>query len=271
MFSCERKAEPPIDMQPDTDIPVMEELIMDEGVSTMLENFLGNERTEHEENPREAIVYDALEEGTQVELILKRSPRSGIEERIVYVDWNVKELNFFKCPIIAVEGLGQLRFLETIVFDKCAGLSDYSFLKDLPQLKKLFIVDSSERSTDWSFVEKLSNLEVLYHDGHHQSAISIDLKNNAKLEYLGFTYGYLQSFHSIYNVPNSLKYLNLQGNQIKTLPPNIDDFRHTTVFLGLNPIYKDETIPDNATFDFSPLEEKYRLPLNIPFISEAND
>ena len=44
--------------------------------------------------------------------------------------------------------------------------------------------------------------------------ISVDLINNAQLEYLDFSYNSLKDYPALSNIPKTLKYLNLIGNQI---------------------------------------------------------
>jgi len=273
MVGCEKK-EHPIEIQTDSvSVPAVEKPPAIENSQSAPENFVEPESIEREGKPQEASILDESKEGTQVKLILKRPPLSRREERIEYVDWNVTELYFLKCSIIGVEGLEQLKSLETIVFDKCSDLQDFSFLSGVPHLKRLF-VEYLIQNIDWGFIKGLPNLEVFYIDFYRQPIISIDLINNRNLEYIGFTSGVLEVFPTLNNVPNSLKYLNLEGNSITSLPSNFNLPIQTTILMGINPFVKDEKTPANVTVEFASRvikEEKYRMPLRIPFISDARD
>lgn len=205
----------------------------------------------------------------KVGLTLKYNPPKN--NKTEYVGWNVTELHFFKNSMIGIEGLEQLPFLETIVFEKMPDLEDYSFLSETPNLKRLYI-DSRHSNIDWSFVELLPNLEVLYIDNYFQSTISIDLKNNKCLECLGIINGDLQMFPKLLNVPNSLKYLNLHNNKITSLPPDFDIYNHKTVLLSSNPLEKNAATPSNITFEhyINILEQKYLIPNIGQFISDLS-
>jgi hypothetical protein len=206
----------------------------------------------------------------KVGITLKRNP--PIYDRIEYVDRNVTELYFFKVAITRIEGLGQLKFLDTIVFDKVSDLNNLLFLTEIPHLKRLFI-EYVTQNIDWSFIEQLPDLEVLHVIFYRQPTINIDLKNNKHLEYIGFTTGFLETFPMLLNMPNSLKYLDLEGNDITSLPSDFDIYNHTTIFLGINPFKKDATTPSNITLEFDTrvLEQKYLMPTNIPYISGPGD
>ena len=270
MNGCEKKAELPVQMQTATFVT---------------ENSVGNESVGPEEDTQEKLVndwpivqtqeelnLDEFAEETQVRLTVRRlSPFREDSIDYEYVDRNITELEFFKCSLIGLEGLGQLKFLDTIVFDKCSDLRDFSFLAEVPQLRRLFIENNTGLNIDWNFVKQLPNLEVLYVDSSRQPSINIDLKNNENLEYIGFTGGVLDTFPTLFNVPSSLKYLNLESNRITSLPSNFDIYNHITVFLGINPFRKDATTPSNITTDFFSgiSEQKYRLPTSItPRISD---
>lgn len=124
-------------------------------------------------------------------------------------------------------------------------------MTEVPHLRRLFI-DSQLQYIDWGFIEDLPNLEVLYVNFYRQPTVSINLKNNKHLEYIGFTTGILDIFPKLYSVPNSLKYLNLEGNNITSLPEDFDKFNHATVILSINPFEKDSTTPGNVTIEFAP-------------------
>ena len=221
----------------------------------------------YEKIVQEEIIRDESTDEEKVRITLKVDP--SIYDKIVYIDRNVTTLQFFKCAIIGIEGLGQLTLLDTIVINKAVGLEDLSFLTDVPHLRRLFIHDSLEYNIDWSFIEQLSDLEVLSVHNFWQSTINIDLKNNKHFEYIEFTGLNIETFPVLFNVPNSLKYLNLQSNKITILPSDIDKYNHTTVILGVNPFEKDATTPSNITveYDWKILGETYSIPTGIPYIS----
>jgi Leucine-rich repeat (LRR) protein len=267
-------------VQADTNVPVKPEI---------------NNSVEHEDKPIEAIIPDRPAETAKVGITLKYT--SSKYDRIVYVDQNAAELEFFKVSIIGIEGLSQLKFLETIVFNKASDLHDYSFLTDVPQLKRLFI-DWVTKNVDWSFIEQLPELEVLYVESYHlyengsyrQPAISIDLRNNKHLEYIGFKGGLLETFPVLLNIPdsliylnlesnkitslptdfmpNSIKYLNLIINRIETIPLDLNAFKNAIIFLQSNPVKADATLPGNIVMESEVYEEKYRIPYNIRSISD---
>lgn len=230
-----------------------------------------HEEAGYEEKIQGELIHDEFAEVIKIGITLKRNP--SIYDKIEYVDSNVTALEFFKCAIVGIEGLGQLEFLDTIVFSKSADLEDFSFLKEIPQLRRLFI-DYNNNNIDWSFIEQLPNLEVLSIGSYYQPTVSIDLKNNERLEYIMLS-GALEIFPDLLNVPDSLKYLNLEGNKIATLPSDIEKYSHTTVILSINPFEKNETIPDNITVEFADriLGRTYSMPDDdgsITYISDLN-
>ena len=199
---------------------------------------------------------------TEVSLtLIKTSPSAN---RTVYVDRYVTGLTFASTPLIGIEGLEQLEFLETIVFDRLTNLNDASFLAQVPQLKNLFFSDTAGWEMEWSFIEQLPNLEVLHVDGSRSSNISIDLRNNRRLEFIGFMFSRLETFPVLLNVPDTLIYLSLEGNRIVALPDDFDTIPSTTtVILSFNPFEITEATPSNVTTeDFVILvtEERFREP-----------
>jgi len=194
--------------------------------------------------------------------IIREFPQNN---KIVYVDSNVRELHFLKIAIEKIEGLEQLQFLDTIVFNLVSSLTDLSFLADAPQLKRLFI-ESSSHILDWNFVESLPNLEVLYVASNRPPKIEVDFKNNNYLEYIRFSHAGLETFPEFRNIPASLRYLVLEGNRIRTLPNDFNVSDSTTVFLGLNQFIVTVDTPTNINTEPSfrvILEIKYLLP-DIP-------
>jgi hypothetical protein len=252
---------------------------------------------ENEDMPRKETSHEDHTEETKIGITLKYDPPAY--DRIVYVNQNITELYFLKTAIISVEGLSLLKNLDTIVFDKTS-LHDFSFLTEVPQLKRLFIVWITE-NVDWSFIEQMPNLEVLHiesyrlfdNENYYQPTISIDLKNNNNLEYIGFTSGLLETFPILLNIPDSLIYLNLQGNKIASLPINylfnsikylnlgineigtipadFDAYKNTIIFLKGNPFKADATTPTNIAMEWESFEPKYRIPINMPFISDVGN
>jgi len=229
------------------------------GNSETHEGFGGGEQS------NEDSIHDNSTEEITVGITIKRGPL--YDDRVVYVNQSVTGLEFFKLYFTTIEGLGQLEFLETVFFSMVVELSDLTFLSEIPHLKRLFI-DYSKESIDWGSIAQLPDLEVLHIMGYRQPTISIDLKNNERLEYIGITLGGLETFPTLLNVPNSLKYIDLQSNKIASLPSNIEIPSHTTVLMGINPLNKDETTPNNVTVEFAPkvLEQKYLEPSNLSYI-----
>jgi len=219
----------------------------------------------HDEQTDEDIIYDVPTEEAKVGIRLKSDMPDY--DGVVYVNRGVTELKFYKLQITDIEGLEQLEFLETVVFGFVRILSDFTFLSKIPHLKKLFI-DYNKQIVDWSFIGQLPNLEVLHINYYSQPTISIDLKNNECLEYIGFTSGDIETFPALLNIPNSLKYINLEINKITSLPTDLEIPSHTTIFMGMNPFKEDATTPANVTVEFSEktMEQKYNEPLDIQYI-----
>jgi len=219
------------------------------------------------EQSNEDFIHDNPTEETKVGITLKRDS-SLYDDRVVYVNRGVTGLNFVKIHLVSIEGLGQLEFLETVVFSYITKLSDFTFLAEIPHLKRLFI-DYDNENIDWSFIGQLPDLEVLHINYYRQPTISIDLKNNKQLEYIGFTLGALETLPTLLNVPSSLKYINLESNKIASLPSDLEIPSHITVLMGINPFKKDAATPSNITaeFDSNILEQKYLEPSNLPYIT----
>ena len=245
--------------------------------SFIQEESMLHELVEYEENFQKGIIHNEATENTKVGIILKYA--SSINDKIVYIDRYITELEIFKTRAIGIEGLNQLEFLDTIVFSKLADLNDYSFLIEIPHLKRLFI-DYQTYNINWSFIEQLRELEVLYvesyrvldGDIYYQPEVRLDLKNNNRLEYVGFTDGILEAFPTLINVPDSLKYLNLEGNRIISLPEDFNNYSRLTVFLNMNYFKKGAKTPSNVTVEWASniLEQKYCMPTNMPHISDLN-
>lgn len=226
---------------------------------------------ERGEKLSEEIIHVEIVEEEKVGITLKYDPSTY--NRIVYVDRNITELGFSKIAIIGIEGLGQLKFLETIVFDMVSDLDSFNFLTEIPHLKRLFI-NYNMKNIDWGFIEQLPDLEVLsVASFFRQSVININLRNNSHIEYLGFTSGILETFPSLFNIANTLKYLNLEGNKIKTLPDDFIKYNNAIVILSINPFEKDRAPPNNVTLEFSYkiIGQKYQLPTDILYITGKRD
>jgi hypothetical protein len=265
---CEKKDGLPEQIQPEA--TAQENPAISESVEPEIQR---GESAQVEEKPPETTANAHPAEVIKVGITLRYDPSiPTIYDRIVYVDQSVTELYFLKTSIAGIDGLSQLKFLETIVFDKVSYIADFSFLTEVPHLKRLFI-SSNIQNIDWSFIGQLPVLEVLHVASYRQPEISIDLKNNKRLEYIGFESGILETFPTLLNVSNSLKYLNLQGNRITSLPTDVGTYSHATVLLAINPFKADAATPGNITEEFAHtvLEQNYRLPTNIPYITDAGD
>jgi len=198
---------------------------------------------------------------------------SPINDRVIYVDRNVTSLYFHKVFILGIEGLCQLESLDTIAFNGVFELYDFSFLTQIPRLRRLFIAITTQTKIDWGFVEHLPYLETLSVFAYSQPAINIDLKNNNRLMYLGLTSGDLEVFPVLFNLPESLRYLNLEGNRITSLPYDFNRFGHVTVIMSLNPVTKDETIQPNVTTEFAwrVVGHEFNMPDRVPWISDVDN
>ena len=270
---CEKKEHPIAKQTDSVSVSVVEESSAIQSSQPVSGNFVEHENIICEEKMQEVSIFNEPKEKAQVQLILKRSPLSRRSERIEYVDWDATELYFFKCSIIGIEGLAQLKSLETIVFNRCSDLQDFSFLTKVPNLKRLFI-EYITQNINWNFIEELPYLEVLYIDSYFRPTINIDLINNRNLEYIGITSGDLETFPTLYNIPISLKYLNLESNKISSLPTAINIPIQTIVLLGINPFVKDEKTSANITVEFASsvvLEQKYHMLINRPHITDVNN
>jgi len=253
---CQKKQDNLIQTQTDTYVS---------GNSETYEELGSEGQSEKQSN--EDFIHDAPIEGITVGITLRLDPSFDHGDKVVYVNQSVTGLEVFKLHLITIEGLDQLEFLETIAFVYVAKLSDLTFLAEIPNLKRLFIKYGSQ-NIDWSFIGQLPDLEVLHVSYYFQPTINIDLKNNRHLEYVGFTSGSLEIFPTLLNMPNSLKYINLESNKIASLPSDFSIPSYTTVIMGINPFKKDATTPSNVTVEFSEkvLEQKYFEPSNLPYI-----
>jgi Leucine-rich repeat (LRR) protein len=176
-------------------------------------------------------------------------------------DANIQELTFFKSGMTRIDGLEKLKQLRSISFNLTAFITDYSFLKKAKTLEKLVITYGPDTS-DWTFIEELSNLKILFIEGYRQKNIALDLTNLTSLEYLPIFGSDLESFPDIKNIPRSLKYLNLTSNKISSLPPDFGQYSHTTIFLKANPIENQGIKKRNIIFDWARnfLPEEYIIP-----------
>ena len=125
-------------------------------------------------------------------------------------------------PIINIEGLEKLEQLKSVQIIVSPQISDFSFLSRCPSLEKVLITLS--RVTSISFIHEMPELKVLIlersDDWESDAGLpfiynEIDLGTNKKLEYIAFTYCALRIFPHFTNVPTTLKYLNLTGNDIE--------------------------------------------------------
>jgi Leucine-rich repeat (LRR) protein len=180
----------------------------------------------------------------QVTLILKSTNGDTVQ----YVDRNITELSYIKTAITGIEGLKQLTSLRSITFDKTPFIEDYSFLQDVPWIKKLVLV-YGPNTDDWTFVEHLYNLEILFIGSYKATAFNLDLRNNKALIYLAVTGGNLETFPCLLNIPKTLKYLNVALNKITSLPANFNEYKDIIVFLRNNPI--EDTKYENVVLDWA--------------------
>jgi hypothetical protein len=192
----------------------------------------------------------------EVELIIHYSTSS--EKKSVNID--IKELSFIKTAIIGIDGLEQLKSLESITFDKTPFLLDYSFLKNVPWIKKIVLL-YGPNINDWTFIQELPNLEILYIDGYNRGTIKLDLRNNISLEYLALCNGSLEFFPELNNIPKSLKYINLTVNKINNLPCNFSRFNDIKIFIKLN-LLNETSYYTNLIFDWAEnnLPKKFIIP-----------
>ena len=249
IIGCERKTESP-------------SMIQTEFLNSV--NPTVFERSTKEVNLQIETVSNISTDDIKIELVLRREPL--LNDITVHVDRDTTELYFYKTIIFGIDGMEQLDQVETIVFHNVSHLSDFSFLSEVSSLRNLYII-SLIYEIDWSFIQELSDLEVLIIEAYRQATINIDLINNRNLEYIGISHSSLESFPLLHNEPNSLKYLNLQSNRITSLPIDLNIPFNATVLLRLNPYEKDLTTPENFTMESVSRvisEERFRTPSTIP-------
>ena len=124
------------------------------------------------------------------------------------------EILYFAKPlyITDIKGLDKLTSLKIIIFHNTAFLTRGDFLSDCPWIE--MVIFDGVPIQDFTFIKDLSKLKVLVASTCDIKTISVDLINNTQLEYLDFSYNSLKDYPKLSNIPKTLKYLNLIGNQI---------------------------------------------------------
>jgi hypothetical protein len=154
----------------------------------------------------------------------------GVAETLSHIDVEAEEVTIHITdpsfspdnPIVDIEGLEKLEQLKSVKIVVSPQIADFSFLSRCSSIEKVLITLS--RVTSISFIYKLPELGVLAlersDDWESELGLpfindEIDLSGNTKLEYIAFKYCELQVFPHFTNVPATLKYLDLTGNDIK--------------------------------------------------------
>ena len=171
------------------------------------------------------------------------------------IDPNIEKLYFAKPLYITdIKGLDKLTKLKTIIFHNTAFLTRTDFLSDCPWIE--IIIFDGAPIQDCTFIKKLSKLKVLVASTCDIKTISVDLINNTQLEYLDFSYNSLKDYPKLSNIPKTLKYLNLIGNQIdkqiaEIYPENL------LILMRYNSIKEDSSSQVSCAYPSVILPEKY--------------
>jgi hypothetical protein len=169
--------------------------------------------------------------GQGKEVALTLVSKNGTER--MYVRSDIERLYFGKPSYLqSVNGLKDLKNLTTIIFERTAFVNDFSFLQDAKNLRNLFLV--SVHIKDWAFLEHLPYLEKLYIIACSRINTEIDFDRNIRLEYIEIRSCGLVAFPELYNLPLSLKYLNLSWNNIRVIPDWYKRQNYFLIFLYQN-------------------------------------
>ncbi|MEG2892679.1 MAG: PEGA domain-containing protein [Clostridium sp.] len=124
--------------------------------------------------------------------------------------WGLEELNISNNPGVNIPELSHLNGLKIINADNC-NIYDISMFKSIPNLVSLSIgTDSKEKVLDLTGINEISNLKILYIDGHDLSN-ALGQVSNLRLEKLGVASCNLKNLDLIKGI-NSLKYLGISKN-----------------------------------------------------------
>jgi len=128
----------------------------------------------------------------------------------------VKSLRFWFWYIQDIDGLKQLKNLESIVFNFIGDESDFSFLSGVP-LKRLVIENAS--IANLTFISKVPSLEVIVISRCSiKDTRPIDLSINKKLKLVSLENCWnLKRIPFLGRFPESLEYFWIQYNKIETL------------------------------------------------------
>ena len=121
--------------------------------------------------------------------------------------------------VVDIEGIEDLTSLRDIRFDTTPQFADYDFLVESANLEIILI--SSSYVSNLQFLKSMKKLKAFMVElsglwfafGQNASPHTIDLQSNNDLEYFGLMYCGLESFPIFTNIPESLQYIDLTGNE----------------------------------------------------------
>ena len=189
------------------------------------------------------------------EITITKITTNGTE--VLKVNPAITELHFYKDKTVSIKGLEQLPRLRKVTFMMTAFIKDYSFLSDNDNIEILAFDNC--KVDDFKFVSKLPKLKILVINSSRVKNFSFDLTNNQKLEMLqlnniriGDSVDRVTTVPELYNVPRSLKYLDLSFNEITLICPEFIEATKSVmaIFLSGNSIEESSVKADKyGNFD----------------------
>jgi len=132
-----------------------------------------------------------------------------------------------------ISGLDLLPQLKILDIGFMKEFSDFSFLADASNLETLSFMYA--KLENFNFLLLLPELELLFIDDCEiKDSHKIDLNNNRKIEYIRIHSSGLKYLPEIRSVPESLKYLFLERNEIEKLTKNFILQTQSIPYISLN-------------------------------------
>lgn len=204
-----------------------------------------------------AIHFNFLIAEPQEELLLKTTKG----DKILLVSSETTEIHLDKSSGYFIEeiiGLEKLKNLKYITIQATPFIHDFSFLEKNKELETVILTYNT--ISNFNFIKKLPKLKFLIVLLNDIENTELDLVNNRCLEYIDLSNCRLTELPKIKNVPDSLKYLDLDMNKVTIL--NEEFLKETKnipyIFLGYNNIELND-LPGNIYLDdpWSIIPEEY--------------
>ncbi len=195
--------------------------------------------------------------------ILLTSTAAYSQNSIKYITYNNETISLpIKDGKIAFSKTGIIKILPEnidkvthIDFSMINNINDYSFLTDFKNLERLDFFTT--RISNYSFLKLLPELKSLWIEGDDFLFKKLDLTANKKLKHFSLTNSNLMSFENIIGLNTDIEFILLWHNKLNELPESFEKIFPKAYIIFIEDIITNKINNPRVIYDSKSIPEKY--------------